>query len=105
MELHDEILGELHRVVPNSEYTQLEVPRQFIKPTKRPHHRWRSLDSVHEDIEHTPWLERIPGMVADPQVAEEVAKIFGKRVRTDQICSRRATEITDDVPDESVLHI
>lgn len=84
VQLHEEILGELHRVVPDSEYTQLEVPRQSKKALKRPHHRWRSLDSVPENAEHISWLQRVPGMVADSQVAEEVAKIFGKRVRSYQ---------------------
>lgn len=81
VELHEEILGEIHRVVPNSEYTQLTLPRQLKKSPRRPHHRWKSLDSVPENPEHVTWLQRVPGMVADPQVAEEVAKIFGKRVR------------------------
>ena len=81
VELHEEILGEVHRAVPDSEYTQLAVPRQFNKTSKRPHHRWRSLDSVPENSEHVSWLQRVPGMVAEPQIAEEVAKIFGKRVR------------------------
>lgn len=85
MQLHEEILGELHRVVPDSEYTQLDIVRQSQKPLKRPHNRWRSLDSVPENAEHISWLQRVPGMVADTQVAEEVAKIFGKRVRWYQI--------------------
>ncbi|SPN96899.1 uncharacterized protein DNG_00418 [Cephalotrichum gorgonifer] len=80
VELHEEILGELHRAVPNSEYTQLELPKPHKKSSKRPHQRWRSLDSVPENTEHVSWLERVPGMVADSQVAEEVAKIFGKRM-------------------------
>lgn len=84
VQLHEEILGELHRVVPDSEYTQLDVTRQPKKALKRPHHRWRSLDSVPENTEHISWLQRVPGMVADSQIAEEVAKIFGKRVRSYQ---------------------
>lgn len=85
VELHEEILGEIHRVVPDSEYTQLSVPRPFKRAPKRSHHRWRSLDSVPENAEHISWLQRVPGMVAEPQVAEEVAKIFGKRVTYYQI--------------------
>lgn len=81
VELHEEILGELHRAIPNSEYTQAELLKQPERLQPRAHQRWRSLDSVPEDAEHMSWLQRIPGMVADAQVAEEVAKIFGKRVR------------------------
>lgn len=80
VELHEEILGEIHRVVPDSEYTQLAVPKPFKRAPRRPHHRWKSMDSVPENTEHISLLQCVPGMVAEPQVAEEVAKIFGKRV-------------------------
>lgn len=80
VELHEEILGELHRVVPNSEYTQAELLKQPEMLRPKTHQRWRSLDSVPENAKHISWLQRIPGMIADAQVAEEVAKIFGKRV-------------------------
>lgn len=79
--LHDEILGELHRVVPHSEYTQ----KDFTEPTRPPygHHRWRSLDAVPEHIGGGPsWLQKIPGMTAEPKVAAAVARVFGKKVRT-----------------------
>ncbi|CAI4216243.1 unnamed protein product [Parascedosporium putredinis] len=76
VELHEEILGELHRVVPNSEYTQAELLKQPEMLRPKTHQRWRSLDSVPENAKHISWLQRIPGMIADAQVAEEVAKIF-----------------------------
>jgi hypothetical protein len=83
MELHDEILGELHRVIPNSEYTQLDVPQRAAIHTGKAnsHHRWRSLDAVPENENGLAWLHAVPGMIAEPQVAGEVARIFAKRVR------------------------
>ena len=81
VELHEEILGDLHRTVPDSEYTQLELQDAALKNGPHPtHRRWRSLDAVPEHTEGMSWLHKVPGMVADPQVVGEVAKIFGKRV-------------------------
>ncbi|KAK8056984.1 hypothetical protein PG993_002211 [Apiospora rasikravindrae] len=82
VELHEEILGELHRVVPNSEYTQLQqVAQPAHKPTPRPNHqRWHSLDSVPEVKDGTPWLQEIPGMIAEPTIAADVAQVFGDRM-------------------------
>lgn len=82
VELHEEILGELHRVVPNSEYTQAEPP---LPSTQRPvgrsgHTRWRSLDSVPERKGGAARLQDIPSMTADPNVAAEVARVFCKRM-------------------------
>ncbi|KAI1382100.1 Dbl homology domain-containing protein [Hypoxylon crocopeplum] len=82
VELHEEILGELHRVVPNSEYTQPErIPVTPNPPPSKKHHRWRSLDSVPEDKGGTSsWLQDIPSVIAEPSVAVEVAHVFGKRM-------------------------
>ena len=82
VELHEEILGEMHRVVPHSEYTQLNIQKPWKGPASHGAHRWRNLDSVPEDDYRVSWLQMVPGMVADPQVAGEVAKVFGKKVRT-----------------------
>jgi hypothetical protein len=79
VELHEELLGELHRVVPHSEYTQ-PIPAETTLPgSANGHHRWRSLDAVPEDKSGT-WLQKIPGMTAEPKVAAEVARVFGKKV-------------------------
>lgn len=84
VELHEEILGELHRVVPNSEYTQPErIPVTPDPTSAKKHHRWLSLDSVPEDKGGTSWLQNIPSVIAEPTVAAEVAHVFGKRVCSD----------------------
>ncbi|KAI1208898.1 Dbl homology domain-containing protein [Annulohypoxylon truncatum] len=81
VELHEEILGELHRVVPNSEYTQPErIPVAPNPSAAKKHHRWRSLDSVPEDRGETSWLQHIPSVIAEPSIAAKVAHIFGKRM-------------------------
>ncbi|KAI1661329.1 Dbl homology domain-containing protein [Daldinia decipiens] len=82
VELHEEILGELHRVVPNSEYTQPEHIPVTPKPTSsKSHNRWRSLDSTSEDDGgSSSWFQGIPSVVAEPAIAAEVAHVFGKRI-------------------------
>ena len=82
VELHEEMLGELHRAVPHSEYTQPEAmpQRALLAPAPRGHHRWRSLDAVPEDKDGMPWLRDVPGVLADPQTGAEVAKVFSKKV-------------------------
>lgn len=78
VELHEELLGELHRAVPDSEYTQASAPAS--KPTNRGHQRLRSLDSVPEDDKAISWLQDTPGMISEAQVAGDVAKVFSRKV-------------------------
>jgi hypothetical protein len=81
IELHEEILGALHCVVPHSEYTQSDYNLPPPSRMTQGHQRWYSLDMVPENTEDRNWLNKIPGMTAEPQVAAEVARVFGKRVR------------------------
>lgn len=76
------MLGDLHRAVPDSEYTQPDISLQLPPPGPlvRGHHRWRSLDAVPEDRDGVSWLRNVPGVLADPQTAAEVAKVFSKKV-------------------------
>lgn len=74
VDLHEELLGELHRAVPHSEYTQTDLlpgPNNVSA-----HRRIRSLNVVPEDDESMSWLETVPGMVAEPNTAADVAKVF-----------------------------
>lgn len=86
VQLHEEILGDLHRVVPHSEYSQLELRSTTQSGAAHGHgrrhirRRCRSLDTVPENRRGLALLQNIPGMVSDPQVAAEVAKVFGKKV-------------------------
>jgi len=92
IELHEEILGELHRIVPFSEYTQPE--HIHVDSTSLPsegHHRWHSLDSVPEGKGKPSWLQGVPSVVAEPNIAAEVAQIFGKKV-TSEIPEGRSEE-------------
>lgn len=87
VELHEEILGELHRAVPHSEYTQMDnlatplagIPKQ-VHAYMPGHRRWSSLDAVPEHRKRVTWLQNVPGMLSDPQTAAEVSKVFGKKV-------------------------
>lgn len=78
VELHEELLGDLHRVVPHSEYTQMSGTVQT--PAANRHHRWRSLDAVPENTTGANWLQKVPGMTAEPKVAAQVARVFGEKV-------------------------
>jgi hypothetical protein len=82
VQLHEELLGDLHRVVPHSEYSQLDMPSQFTKSVRgsQGHRRWKSLDAVLEDKAGITFLQTIPGMTTEPQVVAEVAKLFSKKV-------------------------
>ncbi|KAK4105862.1 Dbl homology domain-containing protein [Parathielavia hyrcaniae] len=82
MELHEEILGELHRVVPDSEYIQpdLSIRRTRSSSSIRGHFRWSSLDAVPECKEGASSLPEVPGMTAEPSTAAEVSKVFSKRM-------------------------
>ena len=80
IELHDELLGDLHRAVPHSEYTQLSGDDQALGQRAHGHHRWRSLDSVPEHGGHS-WLQRVPGMTAEPQVGASVARVFEQKAK------------------------
>ncbi|KAI0553773.1 Dbl homology domain-containing protein [Xylaria curta] len=81
IELHEEILGELHHIVPDSEYIQPECIA--VKPnslSNQQHHRWHSLDSVPEDRGGRSWLHSVPSVVAEPSIAAGVAQIFGNKM-------------------------
>ncbi|KAI1433737.1 Dbl homology domain-containing protein [Xylaria sp. CBS 124048] len=81
IELHEEILGELHHIVPDSEYSQPDhIVVNPILPVDGGHHRWHSLDSVPEDKGGRSWLQSVPSVIAEPSVAAEVAQIFGKKI-------------------------
>lgn len=80
IELHEELLGDLHRVVPHSEYTQPDYHESSLSLLPNGHHRWQSLDAVPETSRGSSWLQKIPGLTAEPKVAAEVARIFGSKV-------------------------
>lgn len=88
VELHEELLGDLHGIVPHSEYSQSD----YVKPLKdfsgRGHQRWRSLDAVPENVDSLEWVHKVPGMTAEPATAAEVAKLFGKNVCIPLVLSR-----------------
>jgi hypothetical protein len=93
VQLHEEILGELHRVIPDSEYTQPQIEAPMLLPpttgsTQRGHstcidghRRWKSLDGGPERPKGVQWLHDVPGILSEPQIAADVSKIFGKKVR------------------------
>ncbi|KAL6858521.1 Dbl homology domain-containing protein [Trichoderma novae-zelandiae] len=84
VKLHEELLGELHRVVPHSEYTQADLAPSLPPPPNPDylytHRRWSSLGAIPEQNTKARWLLKAPGMLSDPQVAAEVSKVFAKKI-------------------------
>ncbi|KAG9238773.1 RhoGEF domain-containing protein [Amylocarpus encephaloides] len=80
VELHEGILGDLHCVVPHSEYTQLDCKSSTLCPPVSGHNRWKSIDAVPENAGGPAWLQKVPGMTAEPQIAAKVAHVFGRKM-------------------------
>ncbi|KJR80568.1 uncharacterized protein SPSK_05126 [Sporothrix schenckii 1099-18] len=78
VELHDQILGDLYKVVPNSEYAGVP-PVGFLYSSQAIRmHRGRSLDVVPEVRTEDLPLYGYSGLAADPHTAAAVANIFIK---------------------------
>ncbi|KAJ3477631.1 hypothetical protein NLG97_g8791 [Lecanicillium saksenae] len=85
LRLHDEILGELHRAVPYSEYS-------YPDTGPKGHRRWASVD-----------LGR-PDMLAEPQIVAEVSKIFSQKVKRFFVYEEygaRHEKMVQSIPDAS----
>ncbi|KJZ77889.1 hypothetical protein HIM_02526 [Hirsutella minnesotensis 3608] len=85
VELHEEILGNLHQAVPFSEYTQLELPPESATDSCQPapipgHRRWASLDGSVRYDGCISCLPSVQALLAEPQVAAEVSRAFAKKM-------------------------
>lgn len=81
IELHEELLGDLHHVVPHSEYSQADYKGPLQGSAGKFHQRWKSLDAAPVTTKSLAWIYKVPGMTAEPHVAAAVAKVFGRKVR------------------------
>lgn len=79
VELHDEILGELHRIIPQSESTRV-LKKRYPDAQGNGHFRGNSLGTALEHSGQGVRLSQKSGMTAEPCVAAEVAQVFSKRV-------------------------
>ncbi|KAI9682192.1 MAG: hypothetical protein M1817_000246 [Caeruleum heppii] len=93
LHMHEELLGALHCVIPNSEYTQ--DPPGVVSPEKTGHVQWTNLDVVLEDgcTVTVPRRSRrsadasqsggtaTVGLVASPRVAADVADVFSRMMK------------------------
>ncbi|EEY19864.1 RSP [Verticillium alfalfae VaMs.102] len=79
IQLHEEILSDLHRVVPDSEYALPDFPRPLAASTGHGHRRWRSLDAVPEHRHPAPWARDAPGIGSEAQIAGDVARVFSRK--------------------------
>ncbi|KAK3310094.1 uncharacterized protein B0T15DRAFT_481585 [Chaetomium strumarium] len=82
VELHEEILGELHRALARSEYSSpsLSIQQTRTDSSTYTHRRWRSLDTVREDRNQIPRSWDIPDVGAEPETAADAARVFLKRM-------------------------
>lgn len=84
LRLHDEILGELHRAVPYSEYS-------YADTGPKGHRRWTSVGQGRPDL------------LAEPQTAAQVAKIFSQKARIDAYCQLSA--FSDQIQGQAFFYI
>lgn len=94
LQLHEDLLGELHKTVPRAEYTQ-SAGQESYPITKAKHTRFHSADIIpgrlleaktsrksrHSLEIGRPTDHRPIGLVADTKTAGNVAKIFNKYVK------------------------
>lgn len=97
LQLHEDLLGELHRVIPNSEYSEDICAK--AGPASNGHVQWQGLDGVSEAERrrisscfsemsgggaiHT--NEQLAGLMALPKVVADVAQVFSKEVSDDRL--------------------
>ncbi|KAH8815214.1 hypothetical protein F5884DRAFT_871406 [Xylogone sp. PMI_703] len=80
IELHDEILEELQLAIPRSKYTQSDYKEKDSTSQSNIRRRWRSVDVTADSTRQTCWPHQTPDIIAEPNVAAEVAQVFAKRV-------------------------
>jgi hypothetical protein len=80
VELHEDILGELHRVVPHSEYSQMIYTQESATLTDQELRPWRGITVVLKPTGDFSRLQKLPGMTAEASIAADVARVFGQKV-------------------------
>lgn len=99
LQLHEELLADLHQVVPQSDFTQ-SASQEACPVTKARHVRFHSADLVpgrfieHKTtrrLRHSLEIGRSPnpqpqGLVTDTKTIGDIAKIFNKHVRLQFLC-------------------
>ena len=97
IQLHDELLGELHRIIPFSNYNSVAAA-EMASRLKQSHARWISDEGLparrqYHDFSHTGWSKRRSldiktTMEGEPRILPcntaivmDVAKLFASKVR------------------------
>ncbi|KAK4964134.1 hypothetical protein LTR66_012460 [Elasticomyces elasticus] len=95
LELHDDLLSELHRVVPHAEYDQTMSRKEALPAPSRSHIRWHSAEIVpprvsgltavkenRRSLNISRSSEQEPLVLhCTPEVAADVAKVFDKQMK------------------------
>lgn len=80
VELHQDILTDLKRYIPQIDCPQVQVAdtstRDFPSHNSQ---RPRNLDAVPEHVEGEVSVQKVPNTLTDAQTAADVARVFGKR--------------------------
>lgn len=92
LQLHEDLLSELHRAVPQAEFTQ-SAQQEIYPVTKAKHIRFRSTDigrfpehKITRQLRHSLEIGRSPdrhprGLITNTKTVGEIARIFNKHVR------------------------
>ena len=94
LQLHEDLLTELHQAVPQADYTK-SAQQESYPVTKAKHIRFHSADIVHgrfaehkvtRKLRHSLEIGRSPdkrprGLVTDTDTVGEIARIFNRHVR------------------------
>lgn len=83
--MHEELLGELHKTVPHSEYEQLKITGS-ISSKARGHTRWHSLDAVPKHargalLQETPGMPDRPYCLYTPSLSQALKDYFRHQKR------------------------
>jgi len=114
LQLHEDLLAELHQVVPQADFTR-SAYQETYPVTKAKHIRFHSADIVpgrfaeHKTarrLRHSLEIGRTPdrrprGLVTDTQTAGNIAKIFNKHVSHTRLLQYSSLTRSD----ETLLHI
>lgn len=87
IDLHEEILCELHRIVPYSEdlhgeghLQETEQKATILYNETKTDAKWDILNDVNEVVEQRTRPEHVLGVTVEPHVVAEVSKMFERKV-------------------------
>lgn len=116
LQLHEELLAELHQVIPQADFTQ-SAHQEMFPVTKAKHIRFHSADlmpgrfvdhKITRRLRHSLDMGRSPdlrpqGLITDTKTIGDIAKIFNKHVRDSEPI--RSEQLLIFLADETFFHV